>query len=472
MGFFDTKMTGDILQRITDHERVQTFLTGQTLNIAFSFLSFIVFGIVLYVYSPIIFGIFLLGSAVYAIWITIFLNRRRILDYELFEQMSVNQSKTYQMITCMQAIKLHNCEKRRRWEWEDTQADLFEVKLKSLKLQQTQESGNILINEVKNILITVFAATSVIQGDLTLGTMLAIQFIVGQLNSPIEQFMSFLYALQDVKISLERINEVHDRNEEGDGNTDAGEMGISDSITFKSVDFKYNRHNIQKTLDNLSIEIPKGKVTAIVGASGSGKTTLIKLLLGYYPVDNGSITVGNRNINTFNPVLWRKRCGVVMQDGVIFSESIARNIAVDDNDIDVVKMENAAKIANMHDFIMSLPLNYNTKIGHDGCGLSQGQKQRILIARAVYLNPDYIFLDEATNSLDAENERIIVENLSDFYKGKTVVIVAHRLSTVKDADNIIVMEKGEIAEQGSHQYLVGLRGIYYNLIKNQLELGL
>lgn len=471
MGFFDTKLTGDLLQRMSDHGRVQSFLTGQTLGIAFSTLSFIVFGIVLLVYSPLIFGIFLAGSVIYGLWIASFLRRRRVLDYELFEQMAANQNKTYQFITCMQEIKLQNCERRRRWEWEDVQADLFEVQMKSMKLQQAQEAGNVFINEIKNILITVFAATAVIHGEITLGAMLAIQYIVGQLNSPVEQFMAFLYAVQDVKISLERINEIHDADNEGAGNEGTLSENGSRTIRMDNVDFRYNRHSPEKTLDNISLDIPEGKVTAIVGASGSGKTTIIKLLLGYYPVESGTICIGSRDIGELDPVEWRKRCGVVMQDGVIFSESIARNIAVSDGEIDHGRMAAAARTANIEDFVMSLPLKYDTKIGRDGVGLSQGQKQRILIARAVYRNPDFIFLDEATNALDAENERAIVENLAAFYRGKTVVVVAHRLSTVRNADNIVVLERGRIAESGTHDRLVEERGKYYNLVRNQLELG-
>lgn len=414
---------------------------------------------------------FLIGSIIYGVWIAIFLNRRRVIDYELFEQQSVNHNKTYQLITAMQEIKLHDCEKRRRWEWEDTQADLFQVQLKSLKLQQTQEAGAIFINEIKNILITVLAATSVINGELTLGMMLAIQYIIGQLNSPVEQFMNFAYSLQDVKISLERINEIHTSKEEDEQRVLCSSDISNKSIDIKSIDFKYDIFAQNKTIDNISFQIPNGKVTAIVGASGSGKTTLIKLMLGYYPVMNGCINIDEHNIDEYNLKWWRRQCGVVMQDGVIFSESIARNIAVDDGDIDEERLEQAARIANIHDYIIGLPLGYNTKIGRDGVGLSQGQKQRILIARAVYKNPQFIFFDEATNALDANNERAIVENLDEFYNGRTVVVVAHRLSTVKNADQIIVLDSGKVVETGNHASLIEKQGTYYNLVKNQLELG-
>lgn len=471
MSFFDTKLMGDLLQRIGDHTRVQNFLTGQVLNIIFTFLSFIIFGIVLFIYNSFIFGIFIIGSISYGLWIVSFLKRRKVLDYELFEQQAKNQNKTYQLITSMQEIKLQDCERRRRWEWEDAQAELFSVQMKVLKLQQTQEAGSIFINEVKNIIITVLAATSVINGHMTLGAMLAVQYIIGQLNSPIEQFMSFIYSLQDVKISLERINEIHEGKNEESNENQVKAFGAEKSIRIENIDFKYDPHALKKTLEGVSFDIPEGKVTAIVGASGSGKTTLIKLMLGYYPVMSGSIFIAGRNINEYNLKWWRHHCGVVMQDGVIFSESIARNIAVGDGEIDVEQLEQAAKIANIHDYVMELPLKYNTIIGRDGIGLSQGQKQRILIARAVYKNPDFIFLDEATNALDAKNERAIVENLDEFYKGRTVVVVAHRLSTVKNADQIIVVDGGKVIETGSHATLIEKRGAYYNLVKNQLELG-
>lgn len=471
MAFFDTKLMGDLLQRIGDHTRVQNFLTGQVLNIIFTFLSFIIFGIVLFIYNYLIFSIFIAGSVCYALWITSFLKKRKVIDYELFEQQAKNQNTTYQLITAIQEIKLQDCERRRRWEWEDTQADLFNLQMKSLKLHQTQEAGSVFINEVKNIVITVLAATAVINGQMTLGAMLAVQYIIGQLNSPVEQLMSFIYSLQDVKISLERINDIHERENEESDEKHVSILDGEKSIEFSAVDFKYDPHSLKKILTDVSLNIPEGKVTAIVGASGSGKTTLIKLILGYYPVMSGSISIGGRDITECNLKSWRRHCGVVMQDGVIFSESIARNIAVDDGEIDIKRLEEAARIANIHDYIMALPLNYNTRIGKDGVGLSQGQKQRILIARAVYKNPDFIFLDEATNALDAKNERVIVENLNRFYEGRTVIVVAHRLSTVKNADQIIVLDDGKVVECGNHSSLIDKKGAYYNLIKNQLELG-
>ncbi len=472
MSFFDTKLMGDLMQRMNDHSRVNTFLTQQTLSVMFSAFTFVVFSIVLLAYNGLIFSIFLLGSLLYGCWLMLFLSRRKVLDYELFEQQAINNNKTYEFITSMQEIKLQDCEQRRRWEWEDTQADLFGVQMKSLKLQQTQEAGSIFINELKNIVITVVAATAVIHGQLTLGMMLAVQYIIGQLNSPVEQLMSFFYSVQDVKISLERINEIHRMDDEN------GKKGLLTSVEAKgkgieidNIDFKYDPHALKTVIDHVSIHIPQGKVTAIVGASGSGKTTLIKLMLGYYPVLGGEIRIDGTDVNTLNKKWWRRQCGVVMQDGVIFSESIARNIAVDNGEIDKERLLKAAEIACIKEYVMGLPLKFNTKIGRDGVGLSQGQRQRILIARAVYKNPDYIFLDEATNSLDVNNERMIVENLDKFYQGRTVVIVAHRLSTVKNADRIIVLDKGKVVETGNHQQLTEKQGAYYHLVKNQLELG-
>lgn len=472
MSFFDTKLLGDLMQRMNDHGRVNNFLTQNVLNIVFSLLTLIVFSVVLVIYDKFVFLVFLIGSMLYGGWIALFLKRRKVIDYELFEQQAINNNRTYEFITSMQEIKLQDCEQRKRQEWEHIQKDLFKIQQKSLRLQQQEEAGGIFINELKNIAITVMSAAAVIEGNMTLGMMLAVQYIIGQLCSPVEQLMDFFYSLQDVKISLERINEIHSMEDEN------GKAGLLTSIKQKSkginiqnVIFKYNPHVLTKTIDHVDIQIPQGKVTAIVGASGSGKTTLIKLILGYYSVIEGRICIGSTNINDVNKQWWRRQCGVVMQDGVIFSESIAKNIAVDDAEIDQVRLLEAAKISCIFDYVMGLPLKFDTKIGRDGIGLSQGQKQRILIARAVYKNPEYIFLDEATNSLDANNERKIVENLDRFYKGKTVVIVAHRLSTVKNADQIVVIDHGKVVETGTHDTLTLKRGAYFQLVKNQLELG-
>lgn len=472
MSFFDTKLMGDLMQRMSDHSRVNSFLTQNCLNVTFSMLTFVVFSVVLFMYSKFVFCIFLLGSLGYGCWLLSFLRRRKVIDYELFEQQSINNNRTYEFITSMQEIKLQDCERRKCKEWETVQHDLFRVQQKSLKLQQTQEAGSIFINEIKNMVITVVAAASVIHSDITLGMMLAIQYIIGQLNSPVEQLMQFFYSLQDVKISLERINEIHlMKDENGKEGLKKQVEDASEGITLSHVDFKYDPHAMYKTLDDINIHIPHGKVTAIVGASGSGKTTLIRLMLGYYPVSGGKLTIGGTDVNTLNKKWWRRQCGVVMQEGAIFSESIARNIAVDDNDVNQEQLYRAADLACIKDDIFYLPLRFNTKIGRDGMGLSQGQKQRILIARAIYKNPDYLFLDEATNSLDASNEYDIVTNLEKFYAGKTVVIVAHRLSTVRNADQIIVLKHGQVVEIGNHESLTTKRGTYYKLVRNQLELG-
>lgn len=471
IGFFDTKMIGDLMQRIGDHQRIESFLTSSTINTLFSFVTFVVFAFVLAFYSFKLLIVFLIGSALYVLWVLIFLKYRREIDYKRFSQASAEQSNLIQMITGMQEIKLNNCEKQKRWEWENIQAKLFKVSISGLRLSQWQQSGAIFINETKNILISFISARAVINGDMSLGMMMAVQTIVGQLNSPISQMIGFIQSAQDAKISLERLGEIHNRpneSENGDGKTSI--FPDDKSISIDNLTFHYDTLS-DAVLKDVNLTIPEGKITAIVGMSGSGKTTLIKLLLGFYPPTKGNIRIGGLNLSNIDPQAWRARCGTVMQDGFIFSENIAKNIAIGEDHIDEHRLLHAAKIANIQDMIDSLPLGYNTKIGQEGNGISQGQKQRILIARAVYKDPDYIFLDEATNSLDANNERVIMDNLQAFFKGRTVVVVAHRLSTVKNADQIVVLNHGKITETGTHSELTSKKGEYYTLVKNQLELG-
>lgn len=472
IGFFDTKMIGDIMQRINDHRRIESFLTSSTLSIIFSMVNLVIFGVVLVIYNLTIFFIFVVGSIVYTVWAYLFLKKRRELDFKRFAQLADNQSNLFQLITGMQEIKLNNCEREKRWEWERIQAKLFKVNIKSLALSQYQQSGTIFVNEIKNILITFFAAKSVIDGTMTLGMMLAVQYIIGQMNAPIEQLIGFFNATQDAKISLERLGEVHQReDEESPHETRITVFPQNRSLMVSGLSFQYEGPHSEFVLKDLDLLIPEGKVTAIVGVSGSGKTTLIKLMLGFYSPTRGEIRVGEIRLDNVSTRFWRQKCGVVMQDGFVFSDTIAKNIAISDEIIDKEKLLHAVEMANIREFIESLPLAYNTKIGQEGHGLSQGQKQRILIARTVYKSPEYIFFDEATNALDANNERVIINNMANFFKGRTVVIVAHRLSTVKNADQIVVLDKGRIVEKGTHQELTSLRGAYFDLVKNQLELG-
>ncbi len=475
MSFFDSKKIGDILQRIEDHSRIEQFLSSSSLSILFSFFNLIIFGVVLALYSIPIFLIFFGGSAIYIVFVLFFLKVRKELDYKRFNELSRNRSSLIQLVNGMQEIKLNNCERNKRWEWERIQAKLFKLSVSSTRVQQWQEGGSTLINELKNIFITFTAATAVISGSMTLGMMLAVQYIIGQLNVPINEFVNFIRELQDARISLDRIGEIRSlENEEKPNNNllvDFSANGKGHDLRFEKVSLQYEGPHSPKALDKIDLTIEEGKVTAIVGASGSGKTTLLKLLLKYYPPTEGKILLGNTDLINKSSREWRSQCGTVMQDGYIFSDTIANNISVSDEEMDVKKLLNAVHVANIQGFIEELPLGYNTKIGADGPGISAGQRQRMLIARAVYRNPHYLFFDEATSALDANNEKVIMENLDEFFKGRTVVVIAHRLSTVKNANKIVVLEGGRVVEEGSHTELTATKGKYFELVKNQLELG-
>jgi ATP-binding cassette subfamily B protein len=475
LSYFDTKLVGDIQQRVGDHSRIQSFLTGSALSTLFSLINLVVFTFVLGFYSMNILGIFFLFSVLGIAWIILFLRRRKQLDYVRFQRMSDNQNVMFEMITGMQEIKLNNCETKKRWGWENVQAKIFALNIKSLTLGQTQQVGSVFFNQLKNIFISYISAREVMNGNMTMGMMMSVSYIIGQLNAPIESILGFIQSAQDAKISLDRLSEIHNKEDEdalSNSNISESKSQHSTSgIEFNRVSYQYQGPNSPYALKDIQLHIPEGKVTAIVGASGSGKTTLIKLLLQFYNPTEGEIMVKNEDLKHINPRQWRSQCGTVMQEGYVFSDTIANNIAVSDESVNQQKLMHAVEVANIKDFITELPLGFNTKIGAAGNGISTGQKQRILIARAVYKDPNYLFFDEATSALDANNEKTIIENLNQFFQHKTVIVVAHRLSTVKHADQIVVLSKGEIAEIGTHQELVDQRGMYFELIKNQLELG-
>lgn len=470
ISYFDSKITGDIMQRINDHQRIENLLTHTTLNTLFSLFNLVIFSGIIAWYSVSIFAIFFVGSFIYLIWVLLFLKQRKKLDYRRFNQLSNEQSQVIEIINGMQEIKLHNAERLKRWEWENIQVRLFKISMKGLVLEQTQTIGSSLVNELKNIFITIFAAKLVIEGEITLGMMMAISYIIGQLNSPIQQLIGFIYSVQDAKIALERLAEIHNKKEEESFDNEVlNDIPDNLDITLENIQFRFVGSS-EIVLRDLSLMIPANKITAIVGASGSGKTTLMKMILKFYEPQDGEIKIGNYNLNTISHRAWREKCGVVMQEGYIFNDTIAKNITIGHERVEQEKLIRAAEIANIREFVDTLPLGFNTKIGLDGVGMSTGQKQRLLIARAVYKNPAIICFDEATSALDARNERVIMENLNEFFKGKTAIVIAHRLSTVKNADQIVVLDKGKIIEIGTHNDLLTLGGSYYNLVKNQLEL--
>lgn len=472
IGYFDVKKIGDLMQRISDHRRIENFITTSSLSALFSVVNILVFGIILLIYSLKIFLVFMVGSLLYFLWVRMFLKQRREIDNKRFKQNSDNQNGLIQLINGMQEIKLNNAEKQKRWKWEHIQAKLFRLNVRSLALSQYQRAGASFFNESKNILITFFAAIAVTRGEMTLGMMLAVQFIIGQLNSPIDQLLGVMNKFQDARLSLERLGEIHnEQDEEEDADQKLNTLPTNKSFRLASVSFQYDGPYAEYALKNVDLEIPQNKVTAIVGTSGSGKTTLMKLLMGFYQPTIGEIRMGDIHLSNFNEKIFRKHCGAVMQEGFVFSDSIRNNIIIGDEFFDHNRFMKAVDIACLNDFVANLPQGYNTLIGPDGHGLSQGQKQRILIARAVYKNPDFLFFDEATNALDAHNEKKIMEGLQEFYQNKTVLVIAHRLSTVKHADQIVVLEKGQIVEMGNHDSLKAKKGAYYQLVKEQLELG-
>jgi len=467
--FFDTKKIGDLMQRIDDHSRIKSFLMGNSLSFVFSLANFVVFSVVLGYYSLLVLGVFLLGNTLYILWTIFFMKYRRELDCKRFNQAATERNKVIQLIQGMQDIKLNNCERQKRWEWERVQMRLFRISLKGLRIGQFQQSGSVFFNQTTNILITFIAARNVINGDMTLGMMMSLTYIIGQLSTPINDFINFMQSVQDAMISLERLNEIHSQPDEDTGiENKTTQLPEDKTIRVNHVTFSYDGAERNYALDDVSLEIPVHKVTAIVGESGCGKTTLIKLLQGFYQPNHGSIKVGNVPLSDINPHLWRSVTGSVMQESFIFSDTFAHNIALDRDTLDKNRLEEAARMANADEFIRKMPLGYHTRIGMEGNGVSQGQRQRLLIARAIYKNPEYIFFDEATNALDTSNELEIMHHLDDFYQGRTVVVAAHRLSTVRNADQILVMRHGKIVERGTHLELLALKGYYYELVKNQL----
>lgn len=468
--FFETKMTGDILQRANDHERIRSFIMNNSLNLIFSAITFIVFGIILLVYNNFIFYTFLIGSILYILWVLAFLKARKKLDWDYFELVAKNQSYWVETINSIQDIKINNYEKSKRWKWENIQARLYKVNSSVLAINNVQNLGAQFIDSLKNLLITFFCAKAVIAGEITFGVMISTQFIIGMLNGPVQQFIQFIVSAQIAQISFLRLNEIHQLEDE-DANTGTNHIELPENkgIVLNNVGFQYGP-NSPSVLKGIGLAIPAGKVTAIVGDSGSGKSTLLKLLLRLYKPSHGEISIGGMNINNISLKQWREKCGAVMQDGKIFNDTILNNIVLDDEKIDYKRLKYAVETANIAFEIERLPLGYQTVMGETGRGLSGGQKQRILIARALYKDPDYLFFDEATNSLDSINEQRIVSALEKVFKNKTVIVVAHRLSTIRKADQIVVMQNGTIVEVGSHDSLLKKKGRYYQLVISQVDL--
>jgi len=472
MSFFDIKTHGDLMQRMSDQQRIEAFLTGDTLNTLFSLINMLIFGTLLVIYNKIIFVVFFVATILYTLWILFFMKFRRELDHKRFKIGSENQTYMVEMIQSIKDIKLNNAQKQKRWGWEALQAKLFQFKVKSLALSQYQSLGSMAINQAKGILITFISAKAVIDGEITLGGMMAIQYIVGMVNGPVESLLSFMQSYQDAKISMERLNEIYETEEEEDIRKDyLSRLPTQRDIEIRNLTFRYYGAGNEPIFNKLNLTFPAGKTTAIVGTSGSGKTTILKLLLRFYDYEEGEILIGGKRLEQLDFTLWRDSCGAVLQDNYIYADTIERNIAINDEFPNEERLQNAITIANLDEFITEQPFGISTKIGTGGKGVSQGQRQRLMIARAVYKDPEFIFLDEATNSLDANNEKVIIENLDRFFQNRTVVVVAHRLSTVKNADNIVVIEKGVIVEQGTHLELTQLKGRYFELVKNQLELG-
>jgi len=472
--FFETRNTGEHLQRIQDHTRIQSFVSSSSFNMVYSLVLFLVFNLVLAFYNLKIFLVFIVGASLYVGWTFFFLKKRAELDFKRFDENSQSQTSLIQIIRGVKEIKINNSQRKNRWKWEQIQISLFKTSLSSLALAQYQSIGSGFINELKNIFITFLSATAVVNGDITLGMMLSIQYIVGQLNLPLSNFIGFIQVWQDAKISIERLLQVHTKKDEDElRDNKIKELPEKKGIVIKDLSFRYGGKSTPFVLKNINCVLPEGKTTAIVGASGSGKTTLIKLLLKFHEPTKGDIFINSDNLNHINNDYWRMNCGAVMQDTFIFNDTIAGNISESEQNeiINREKLKQASFISNIEEFIEKLPNKYNTELGTSGIRLSGGQEQRIMIARAVYKDPFFVFFDEATSALDANNEKVIMENLNGFIKNRTSVIVAHRLSTVKNADNIIVLENGEIVEQGNHEQLTLKRGKYYELVKNQLELG-